>query len=55
MAERRVPVAVTTGERHAIVVVCDDGTVWELYGGEWTPAGPAVPGTDAVVSSPDGG
>ena len=44
----RTPVAVT--ERNgAIIVVCDDGTVWNDGGGmDWKLEGKPVPGTSAA-------
>ncbi len=53
VAEGRVPVAITVDELGAIVVACDDGTVWEWKEGDWRQLGPAIPGTEARPDTPE--
>ncbi len=53
MAEGRVPVAITVDELGALVVACDDGTVWEWKEGDWRQLGPAIPGTEARPDTPE--
>lgn len=50
VAKPRTPVAVALEERDNVVVLCDDGTVWEYEGSTWVRLGPPIPGSSADVS-----
>ena len=46
----RTPVSIAVNDTGKILVVCDDGTVWESVGLEWHQRGSPIPGTQADES-----
>ena len=49
--ESRTPVSIAVNDSGKILIVCDDGTVWEGVGLEWQQRGSPIPGTQADKSS----